>query len=57
MYHDIIEKSQSRSQYIPSLSYIPRVFDNIYDDDNEEAYFVEYEYSCNVIDCLYRYNN
>ena len=58
IYHDTIEKySQSRFQYISSQSYISRVFDNIYNDDNEEIYFVEHEHGCNVIGCPHRYNN
>ena len=58
IYYDIIEKhSQSRSQYISSQSYIPRVFDNIHNDDNEKIYFVEHEHNCNMIDCPHRNNN
>ena len=58
IYHDIIKKSQSRSQYISSQSHIPRVFENIHNDNEiEKIYFVKHEYNCNVIDCPHRHNN
>ena len=58
IYHDIIKKPQSRSQYTPSQSHIPRAFENNHDNDEiEKIYFVKHEHNCNVIDCSHRYNN
>ena len=59
VYHGTAEEhSQSRPQYTPSQSHIPRAFGNTHnDDDAEEAYFVEHEHGCNVIGCPHRHDN